>query len=126
MSDLPCALPIPYRHPLGAFAAFADETPAAFLDSAAQTSGHGRYAYIAADPFLVMIGDETADPFDSLDADLKQFRMLNNPDLPPFQGGKRRYRHGDPAQRAFAAFRHQGHRVHGWHSGGEGGVQAGL
>ncbi|MDA1088779.1 MAG: aminodeoxychorismate synthase component I [Proteobacteria bacterium] len=87
MNDLPYALPIPYREPLRAFAAFADASATAFLDSAAVIGGRGRYAYIAADPFRVLSGAETGNPFDALEAELKQFRMRNDPALPPFQGG---------------------------------------
>ncbi len=87
MNDLPYALPIPYRDPLDAFAAFADEKNVAFLDSAAETGGRGRYSYIAADPYQVLTGAETINPFDALEAELKRFPMRNDPDLPPFQGG---------------------------------------
>jgi para-aminobenzoate synthetase component 1 len=87
MNDLPYALPIPYRDPLGAFAAFADEPNVAFLDSATETDGRDRYAYIVADPFRVLTGAETTNPFDALETELKRFRARNDPDLPPFQGG---------------------------------------
>ena len=86
MNDLPYALPIPYRDPLDAFAAFADEKNVAFLDSAAETGGRGRYSYIAADPYQVLTGAETIDPFDALEAELNRFPMRNDPDLPPLQG----------------------------------------
>ena len=87
MNDMPYALPIPYRDPLGAFAAFAGESNVAFLDSAAENGGRGRYAYIAANPFWVLSGGEKTNPFDSLEAKLKRFPMRIDPDLPPFQGG---------------------------------------
>ena len=87
MNDMPYALPIPYRDPLGAFAAFVGEPNVAFLDSAAENGGRGRYAYIAANPFWVLSGGEKTNPFDSLEAKLKRFPMRIDPDLPPFQGG---------------------------------------
>ncbi len=97
MTERPFAHPIPYREPLGAFAAFAGEKVAAFLDSAARAGGRGRYSYIAADPILVLTteGDKTfidetpipGGPFDVLEGELKKFRTRNDPCLPPFQGG---------------------------------------
>ena len=97
MTEWPFAHPIPYREALGAFAAFAGDPVAAFLDSAARARGRGRYSFIAADPILVLTaeGDKTfidgtlvpGSPFDVLEAELKKFRCRNDPDLPPFQGG---------------------------------------
>jgi len=97
MTERPYAIPIPYREALSAFAAFAGDPVAAFLDSAAEAGGRGRYSYIAADPLLVLTteGDKTAidgtsvpgGPFDILEGELKKFRIRNNPRLPPFQGG---------------------------------------
>ena len=98
MTDGPYAITIPYRDPPGAFAAFAGDTVAAFLDSAAETGcPRGRYAYIAADPFRVITAGKggtnvdgspvAGDPFEVLERHLKTFRMGNDPDLPPFQGG---------------------------------------
>jgi len=87
MLDTPYALPIPFRDPLSAFAAFAGEPNTAFLDSAVEGDSRGRYAYIAADPFRVLDGADDASPFDTLEAALNQFRLQNDPDLPPFQGG---------------------------------------
>ena len=88
MNDRPYALPIPYRDPATAFATFSADPVAALLDSAAEAGGRGRYSYIAADPFqLVIAGERAADPFAALEAALKPFRLQNDPGLPPFQGG---------------------------------------
>ncbi|MAF96354.1 MAG: aminodeoxychorismate synthase, component I [Rhodospirillaceae bacterium] len=97
MTEGPTARPIPYRDPPGAFAVFAGDPVAAFLDSATETGPRGRYAYIAADPFRVITaakGETTldgspvaGDPFRVLERQLKMFRMGSDPDLPPFQGG---------------------------------------
>ena len=97
MTERPFAHPVPYREPLGAFAAFAGDPAAAFLDSATRAHGRGRYSYIAADPILVLTaeGDKTfidgtpvpGGPFDVLEGELKKFRARNDPGLPPFQGG---------------------------------------
>lgn len=91
MTDLPNALPIPFREPLNAFAAFADEPDSVFFDSATETGGRGRYSYIATDPFGTLTGESGSNPFDSLETALKQFRFRNDPDLPPFQGGAAGY-----------------------------------
>jgi para-aminobenzoate synthetase component 1 len=54
-------LSIPYVDPVAAFAPFADQSMAAFLDSAltgSSTSSHGRYSYIAIDPYRVLTAGE--------------------------------------------------------------------
>ena len=87
MADRPYIIPLTYRDPLESFAAFAKEPVSAFLDSAAQAGGRGRYAYIAADPYRVTTAAETGDPFADLEAALKPVHIRNDPRLPPFQGG---------------------------------------
>lgn len=93
MTERPYALTIPYRDPIEAFQGFARGPVAAFLDSASEAGGRGRYAYIAADPYQIISaasggdGAHGDDPFQALDQALKQFRLRNDPALPPFQGG---------------------------------------
>ncbi len=85
-----------FRDPLEAFAPFANDKMAAFLDSADSSSGQGRFSYIAADPFRVIEAgacvtvDGTAvsgDPFTVLERELEKYRLETHPDLPPFQAG---------------------------------------
>ena len=76
MNDMPYALPIPYRDPLGAFAAFAGESNVAFLDSAAENGGRGRYAYIAADPFRVITAAKGGTTVDGCPAAGDPFQVL--------------------------------------------------
>ena len=87
---------IPYRDPVAAFAAFADDPPAVFFDSADEGGGRGRYSYIAADPFRVITADikveidghaVSGDPFGALRRELARFTIRSRPDLPPFQTG---------------------------------------
>ncbi len=87
MTDRPYIIPLTYRDPLEAFAAFARDPVSAFLDSAAEAGGRGRYAYIATDPYRVITAVETGDPFANLEGALKPVRIRNDPRLPPFQGG---------------------------------------
>jgi len=70
--------------PVRAFSVFAGAPFAAFLDSAANGGGRGRYSYIAADPFRLVTADgETrvdgapaaGDPFTVLEAQLAQCRV---------------------------------------------------
>jgi len=95
-NNRPYALSIPYRDPVAAFVPFAGDPVSAFLDSAAEAQGRGRYAYIAADPFRVITAKDatlidgvavSGDPFQVLEAELKKFRYRNDETLPPFQGG---------------------------------------
>lgn len=88
--------PLPYRDPVAAFAAFADDPTAVFFDSADAGGGRGRYSYIAADPFQVIIaGDRveingravSGDPFTVLRRELARFAIRSRPELPPFQTG---------------------------------------
>ncbi len=95
------AVELPFRDPLEAFAAFAEDPRAVFLDSAQTSERLGRYSFIAAEPFqtltakngVVTLGDRrfTADPFDVLDQELRKFPLSAREDLPPFQGGAAGY-----------------------------------
>ncbi len=90
MTTRPSATPIPYVDPLRAFQAFADDPVSAFLDSADEGGGRGRYAYIAADPVefvSVDLEDGANDPFDRLSGLLRRHRAVADPALPPFQCG---------------------------------------
>ena len=87
MTDRPYIIPLTYRDPLDAFAAFAKDPVSVFLDSAAEAGGRGRYAYIAADPYRIIRSGQTGDPFDDLEGALKPVSIRNDPRLPPFQGG---------------------------------------
>src|SRR3546814_2722268 len=97
MTEAFVAQPIPYRDPVTAFGAFAGAPHAVLLDSAATAGGRGRYSYIAADPFRVIVaGPDGAsidgvpavgDPFALLAAELTRFRLPTHPGLPPFQTG---------------------------------------
>ena len=87
---------IPYKDPLTAFAGFACDPVAAFLDSAADVGGRGRYSYIAADPFTVITAGETVevdgkpqndDPFTVLAHELSGRSFVADTTLPPFQTG---------------------------------------
>ncbi|NQV84402.1 MAG: aminodeoxychorismate synthase component I [Rhodospirillales bacterium] len=87
MTERPYIIPLSYRDPLEAFAAFAADPVTAFLDSADEAGGRGRYAYIAVDPYRVITETETGDPFAEVEAAFKSVRVRNDPRLPPFQGG---------------------------------------
>jgi para-aminobenzoate synthetase component 1 len=68
-----------------------------FLDSAGDFPGLGRYSFITADPFdwiwshgssvCTRDGSIVADPFAIVAERLAQFRLVAEPELPPFQGG---------------------------------------
>lgn len=71
--------PVPFRDPLTAFAPFASDRHAAFLDSAAGGGERGRYSYIGVDPFRVIEAAEDVrvdgvpvpgDPFAVLEREL--------------------------------------------------------
>lgn len=87
----PLSKEIDYIDPLQAFAPFADDPCAVFLDSADDAGGRGRYAYIAIDPMttLTASADELGDtdPFDHLRCLLQQANLETDPALPPFQTG---------------------------------------
>lgn len=82
---------IPYIEPVAAFQLFTGDPVAAFLDSADEGGGRGRYAYIAVDPVdtvTLYAGDlHRVDPFAKLRAMLHSARLDTDPNLPPFQTG---------------------------------------
>ncbi len=84
------------------FPAFADLSHAVWLDSAMGPGRLGRYSYITADPYLVLQSKGTrvdlifkdgrlvskeGNPFDQLQALLRQSPTVTVPGIPPFQGG---------------------------------------
>lgn len=87
----PLSKEIDYIDPLQAFAPFADDPCAVFLDSADDAGGRGRYAYIAIDPVttLTAFTDELndTDPFALIRDFLKRVKLETDRDLPPFQTG---------------------------------------
>jgi para-aminobenzoate synthetase component 1 len=96
MADALSVQPIPYQDPVAAFAPFAGDPVAAFLDSAAEIGGRGRYSYIAADPFRVITAGGGAkidsiatagDPFELLSREMRRYRLPAETGLPPFQTG---------------------------------------
>ena len=87
MTNQPYIIPITYRDPIKVFSAFALDPVSVFLDSASQSGGRGRYAYIAIDPYQIIRAAETGDPFAELEAALKSVSIHKDNKLPPFQGG---------------------------------------
>jgi para-aminobenzoate synthetase component 1 len=91
----------PFTEPVAAFAPFAADPFALLLDSALADASVGRYAFIAADPFLVLraknesttLGHRVVDghPFAALRDVLARFPQSSIPGLPPFQGGAAGY-----------------------------------
>ena len=90
---------IPFSEPHLLFRAFAHEPFALLLDSATATTGsdpevHGRWSFIALDPFetftVASLDDEN--PFDRLRSKLQSLALPQSPnDLPPFTGGAAGY-----------------------------------
>lgn len=85
---------LPWAPPHELFAGLADEAFALILDSATAAPGrdpalHGRWSFIAADPFDTFVfreGDD-APPFETLKMRLAPWRLPSSPSLPPFAGG---------------------------------------
>ncbi len=79
---------IAFLDPCSAFAAFARDPFAIFLDSALVDPRQGRFAFIAVDPFETIVSDGTgADPLARLEAALKRYPLTTVSGGPPFQGG---------------------------------------
>ncbi len=86
-----------YLDPVAAFTPFAAEPFALLFDSALRDPEHGRYAFIAADPFLTLVakdgeirlGDRCfpGDPFLALGEALARYPQQSLREVPPFQGG---------------------------------------
>ena len=84
----------PWTPPHELFQAFADEPFSLLLDSATAALGrdpelHGRWSFIAADPFETLVFRETGgpSPFGDLKARLAPWRLPASSRLPPFIGG---------------------------------------
>ena len=88
---------VPYLDPFDAFAPFAREPFALFLDSALRSERFGRYSFIAVDPYATLVSREgridfngeavEGDPFAVLEGALARHSFASVPGLPPFQGG---------------------------------------
>ncbi len=97
MSSRPYTVEVPYLDPFAAFAPFADDPWAMFLDSAQVCERQGRHSYIALDPWRTITAqgrqlsvdgeDREGDPFRFLQAELAAIRSETVPELPPFQTG---------------------------------------
>lgn len=99
MAASPIIKPIPFCDPLSAFAPFAADTSAVFLDSALEGE-NGRFSYIAVDPFRsirctphpwsVTIDGRLIhdDPFSTVARELERFQFERPSNAPvPFLGG---------------------------------------
>jgi para-aminobenzoate synthetase component 1 len=94
---VPLVEEIDYSDPVAAFAVFAEDPHAVFLDSALTGAPLARYSYIAPEPFLTLASKdgiidcdgrrEEGDPFAVLRDSLAAYSLQPLPDLPPFQGG---------------------------------------
>ncbi len=90
-------VPIAYRDPVQLFRGFADDPLAALLHSAAPDGGRGRYSYIAAEPFQVLVADASGvtidgrpvagDPFAALGRALAAHAPVAEEAVVPFMGG---------------------------------------
>ena len=90
-----------YLDPVAAFARVAAEPFALLFDSALQDPRHGRYAFVAADPFLTLVAKDgeirlgercfRGDPFLALHDELARYRQRGHRNVPPFQGGAAGY-----------------------------------
>jgi para-aminobenzoate synthetase component 1 len=90
------ARPIPFVDPLAAFAPLAGEPFAALLDSAEPAGGRGRHAYVAVDPWRVIVAGERTrvdgalvdlDPFTALERELARHRLAPGVSPVPFATG---------------------------------------
>lgn len=81
-------LPISYTEPVKAFAQFAGESAAMFIDSAGRdkNSETNRYSYIAVSPFKIIKSSES-NPFDELEKELRDFTVSSVNAPVPFVGG---------------------------------------
>jgi para-aminobenzoate synthetase component 1 len=90
-----------YQEPEVSFARFAGEPFALFFDSALKHPQHGRYSFIAADPFRTLTAKDgeiafdgksfAGDPFAVLAGELARHRQPSLQGAPPFQGGAAGY-----------------------------------
>jgi len=90
MTDsLPLVEPLdPPPDPVAAFLALSTRPHCLFLDSAAIHPELGRYSFVAADPFAVLLfGADRPGALERLENCLRRFEARSVPDVPPFQGG---------------------------------------
>lgn len=99
--EYPYILEIPYIDPVVAFAPFADQSGAIFLDSATahgnETSMVGQYSFIAVSPWQILGAKNHYVDIDGIYVDSCPWTVLHNqmslfsfktkPGFPPFQGG---------------------------------------
>jgi len=88
---------IPWQDPANIFACLADIDGLIFFDGASEASSINNYSFIALDPFATVIGKNDVfyyqnnkykkNPFDLLQELLLEFPLVDELDLPPFQGG---------------------------------------
>jgi para-aminobenzoate synthetase component 1 len=93
----PLVREIDYADPVALFAPFADDRYASLLDSALAGGPHGRYSFIAVEPFRVVTSKDgvisidgersLGNPFDVLRRELSACSLQPVSDLPPLQGG---------------------------------------
>lgn len=90
-----------FLEPVAAFSRFAAKPYSLLFDSALQGARHGRYSFIATDPFLTLVFKDgeiwlgqkrfRGDPFQVLGHQLARYRQPTLDTLPPFQGGAAGY-----------------------------------
>jgi len=69
-------IPIPYRDPAATFAAFAGDPVAALLQSCARDGTRGRYSYIAAHPYRLIVARESGVSVDGQSVEGDPFSVL--------------------------------------------------
>ena len=101
----PLYLEFPYVDSVSLFRSLRGLPGTVFLDSGQRFNGLGRYSFLTADPFLILLNKggitETGEgnrknrssqnPFLLLGDALDRFRSAHHPELPPFQGGAAGY-----------------------------------
>jgi para-aminobenzoate synthetase component 1 len=88
---------IAYADPALLFARFAGDRYAVLLDSALTDGPHGRYSFIAVEPFRILTSKDgvitidgersLGNPFEILRLELSAYALRTAPALPPLQGG---------------------------------------
>ncbi len=86
---LPLAEPLrPSLSPVDVFKRLSRLPHPVFFDSATSDTGHGRYSFVAVDPFQwITFPSDATDGLAALEQTCQKYRTPTRPDLPPFQGG---------------------------------------